>query len=404
MKTNYQKLLVVLAVSLLALGGCKKDKVENLETTEILAEHKHVRLLVSDEISNQLSLIDPASGKVESFTARHPKAALYTTASGRYATLIHGGFNFVENFDSGLEFHGDHVDVKNNARMAALTGDANRPTHFKTKGNEIITFNDGDGTLSVANEANFNVAGAKMQTINAGNVAHHGAMTKFDNGNYAITVKDGSISGSLPERVKLINASGAQVAASTIQTTGIHGNASDGKVSLFGSGSGILVVDQTGAQRLIAHPAGFGTAWFGTILEGGADGRFIGYTAAKGAYLINTTTNAVTPIIESLDIMQCVVDFAKKNLLVLLHDGTLKVYDLGTGSLKKEAKIIAETAKTETQKPTLAGTARYAYVVMPKAGEVQQVSLSDLSIIKKIKVSATPYRLTVFGFENSASH
>ena len=404
MKTNYKKLLIVLAVALVALGGCKKDRAVDPEQDETAAEHKHLRLLVSDEITNQLSLVDPATGKVESFTARHPKAALYTTASGRYATLIHSGFNFVENFDSGLEFHGDHVDVKNNARMAALTGDANRPTHFKTKGNEIITFNDGDGTLSVANEANFSVAGAKMQTINAGNVAHHGAMTKFDNGNYAITVKDGSVSGTLPERVKLINASGAQVAASTIQTTGIHGNASDGKVSLFGSGSGILVVDQTGAQRLIAHPAGFGTAWFGTILEGGADGRFIGYTAAKGSYLINTTTNAVTPIIESLDIMQCVVDFAKKNLLVLLHDGTLKVYDLGTGSLKKEAKVLDATAKTETQKPTLAATARYAYVVMPKAGEVLQVSLSDLSNIKKIKVSATPYRLTVFGFENSASH
>jgi hypothetical protein len=404
MKTNYQKLLVVLALALLALGGCKKDKTVDPEPIETAAEHKHLRLLVSDEITNQLSLIDPSTGKVELFTAKHPKAALYTTASGRYATLIHGGFNFVENFDSGLEFHGDHVDIKNNARMAALTGDANRPTHFKTKGNEIITFNDGDGTLSVANEANFNVAGAKMQTINAGNVAHHGAMTKFDNGNYAITVKDGSVSGTLPERVKLINASGAQVAASTIQTTGIHGNASDGKVSLFGSGSGILVVDQTGSQRLIAHPAGFGTAWFGTILEGGTDGRFIGYTAAKGAYLINTTTNTVTPLIESLDIMQCVVDFAKKNLLVLLHDGTLKVYDLTTGSLKKEAKILDATAKTETQKPTLAGTARYAYVVLPKAGEVQQISLSDLSIIKKIKVSATPYRLTVFGFENSSSH
>lgn len=404
MKTNYQKLLVVLAVALLALGGCKKDRTVDPEPIETATEHKHLRLLVSDEITNQLSLIDPATGKVESFTAKHPKAALYTTASGRYATLIHSGFNFVENFDSGLEFHGDHVDVKNNAKMAALTGDANRPTHFKTKGNEIITFNDGDGTLSVANEVNFNVTGAKMQTINAGNVAHHGAMTKFDNGNYAITVKDGSVSGTLPERVKLINASGAQVAASTIQTTGIHGNASDGKVSLFGSGSGILVVDQAGTQRLIAHPSGFGTAWFGTILEGGSDGRFIGYTAAKGAYLINTTTNTVTPVIESLDIMQCVVDFAKKNLLVLLHDGTLKVYDLSTGSLKKEAKILDATAKTETQKPTLAGTARYAYVVLPKAGEVQQVSLSDLSIIKKIKVSATPYRLTVFGFENSESH
>jgi len=55
-----------------------------------------------------------------------------------------------------------------------------------------------------------------MQTTSTGLTAHHGAMTKFNNGNYAITVKDGSIAGTLPERVKIINASGAEVAASTI--------------------------------------------------------------------------------------------------------------------------------------------------------------------------------------------
>ena len=404
MKTNYQKLLLLLTLGLLALGGCKKDKQVIEEPTALLTEHKHVRVLVSDELTDELSLIDPSTGKVEAFKAKYPKAAIYASGSGRYASLIHTGFNFVENFDSGLEFHGDHVDIKNAAKFAALTGEGNKPTHFKTKGNEIITFNDGDGTLSVANESNFNVVGAKMQTINAGNVAHHGAMTKFDNGNYAITVKDGSVSGTLPERVKIINASGAQIIASTIQTTGIHGNASDGKVSVFGSGSGILVVDQAGSQRLIAHPTGFGTAWFGTILEGGADGKFIGYTAAKGAYLINTTTNTVTPVLESTEIMQCVVDYTKKNLLVLLHDGTLKLFDLTTGSLKKEAKVLAATEKTETKKPTLSSTVRYAYIAMPRAGEVHQVNLSDLSNIKKIKVSATPYRLAVIGFENSESH
>ncbi len=72
----------------------------------------------------------------------------------------------------------------------------------KARAAEIITFNDGDGTLSIAKEADFHTAGKKMTLINAGNVAHHGAMTKFDNGTYAITVKDGSAAGTLPERVE----------------------------------------------------------------------------------------------------------------------------------------------------------------------------------------------------------
>jgi hypothetical protein len=404
MKSNRLKIYLLLSF-ITVFAACKKDNHDDHDHNENTnTEHKYIRVLVSDELTSDLSLVNPANGNVETFIAKHPKSALYTTASGRYATLIHGSFNFVENFDSGFEFHGDHVDTKGTPKFAALTGDANKPTHFKSKGNEVITFNDGDGTLSIANESNFHTAGAKMTTINAGVVAHHGAMTKFDNGNYAITVKDGSVTGSLPERVKLINTSGSEIAPSTIQTTGIHGNASDGKVSLFGSSSGILIVDQAGAQRLIAHPSGFGTAWFGTILEGGADGKFIGFTAAKGAYFINTSTNTVTPIIESVDIMQCKVDFAKKNLLVLLHDGTLKLYDLASGTLKKEGKVIAATEKTETKKPTLEATGRFAYIVLPRVGEVHQVKLADLSDIKKIKVSTTPYRLTIFGFENSAVH
>ena len=402
MKSNQLKIYLLL-LFITVFAACKKDN-GNDPVIETESEHKYVRVLVSDELTSELSFIDPATGKVEKFTAKYPKSALYTTASGRYATLIHRDFNFVENFDSGFEFHGDHVDTKGTPKFAALTGDANKPTHFKTKGNQIITFNDGDGTLSIASEADFHTAGAKMTTINAGVVAHHGAMTKFDNGNYAITVKDGSVAGTLPERVKLITASGVEVAPSTIQTTGIHGNASDGKVSLFGSGSGILVVEQSGAQRLIAYPSGFGTAWFGTILEGGSDGKFIGFTAAKGAYFINTSTNTITPIIESIDIMQCKIDKAEKNLLVLLHDGTLKLYDLANGSLKKEGKVLAATSKDETKKPTLEATGRYAYIAMPRAGDVHQVKLADFSDVKKIAVSATPYRLTIFGFESSESH
>lgn len=399
--TSYKIACIALLIS--AFAACKKDNEPN-GPVEAQTEHRYIRLLVSDESSNQLSLVNPADGTVETFTAKYSKSSLYTTASGRFAALIHRDYNLVETFDSGFEFHGDHVDQKGTPKFATLTGEANKPTHFKTKGDEIITFNDGDGTLSIGKEGDFHTAGMKMQTVNAGNVAHHGAMTKFDNGNYAITVKDGSAAGTLPERVKLIDASGKEIAASTIQTTGIHGNASDGQVSLFGSGSGILAVDQSGNQQLIPHPANFGTAWFGTIMEASAAKKFIGYTAAMGAYTIDVAAKSVTPIIESTDIMQCRVDFAGKNLLALLHDGSLKLVDLTTGAIKKEGVIIPATAKDEKQKPTLEATERYVYVVMPKSGEVYQISTTDFNDVKKIKVSAVPYRLTIVGFENSQSH
>ncbi len=166
----------------------------------------------------------------------------------------------VEKFDVGFENHGDHADVKGTPKFGAMVGEGRLPTHFKTFRSEIAVFNDGDGTMDIANENDFHNVGSKMKRIETGNRAHHGAMAKFDNGNYAVTEKDGSVAGTLPERVKIINTNGQLISASTVQTRGIHGNATDGKNAVFGSASGILVVSANGTQKLINHPADFGTA------------------------------------------------------------------------------------------------------------------------------------------------
>ncbi|MDQ6478297.1 hypothetical protein [Dyadobacter sp. LHD-138] len=402
MKSNLFKTLLAISIAS-AFFSCEKDDEEVVTPVEE-TEYKFVRILVNDELTNQLSLVDPVKLSVESFTAQYPKSALYPTQAGRFGVLVNSANNLLQLFDTGFEGHGDHVDVKGTPKFGALIGDGNKPTHFKSKSDEIITFNDGDGTLSIANAADFHVSGAKMKTINAGNIAHHGAMTKFDNGTYAITEKDGSVSGVLPERVKIIDVSGKTLFASTVQTKGIHGNASDGKVSLFGSSSGVLVVEPTGKQHLIAHPASFGTAWFGSILEARGAGKFIGYTAAVGAYLIDPITDKITPIIESADLIQVKVDYAGNKLIALLHSGEVKIYDLKTNSLVKSGAVIGATAKDEKQKPQIEATSRFLYITQPKSGELLKVEVVDFSKINKIKVSATPYRLTVLGVESSESH
>lgn len=385
---------------LLACDDKEKDNVTPVEETE----YKFIRVVVNDETSRELSLVDPVKLTAEKFQAQFPKSALYGTQGGRFGAIVNGANNFVQLFDTGFEGHGDHVDVKGTPKFGALTGDGNKPTHFKSKGDEIITFNDGDGTLSIAKEADFHTAGKKMTLINAGNVAHHGAMTKFDNGTYAITVKDGSAAGTLPERVKIIDASGKALFASTIQTKGIHGNATNGSISLFGSSSGILAVEPTGNQQLIPHPADFGEAWFGSILEAKGAGKFLGYTAAKGVFIIDVATKSVTPVLASSDIMQAKVDYAGNNVMVLLHSGELRIYDLKSNTLKTSGSVLGETAKDETQKPQLEATSRYVYITQPKSGELLVISTGNLAKISKVKVSATPYRLAILGFESSEGH
>lgn len=402
MKKNLFKTLLTLGF-VFALASCDKDD-ENKVDPVAQSEYKFIRILVNDEISKEISLVDPVKLTVEKFEAQFPKSALYGTQAGRFGVLVNGANNFVQLFDTGFEGHGDHVDVKGTPKFGALTGTGNRPTHFKSKGDEIITFNDGDGTLAIARETDFHTPGAKMNIINAGNIAHHGAMTKFDNGTYAITEKDGSVAGTLPERVKIIDVSGKTLFASTLQTKGIHGNATNGSVSLFGSSSGILVVEPSGKQRLIAHPADFGDAWFGSILEAKGAGKFLGYTAAKGAYWIDIVANTVTPIFASADVMQVKVDYAGNNLIVLLHSGEMRILDLKTNSEKKAGPVIPVTAKDDTQKPQLEATTRFIYITQPKSGELLRINADDFSKIEKIKVSATPYRLSVLGIESDESH
>jgi YVTN family beta-propeller protein len=402
MKKHLFKVLlsITFGALLVACDDKEKDDVTPVEETE----YKFIRVVVNDETLKELLLVDPVKLTAEKFEAQFPKSALYGTQGGRFGAIVNGANNFVQLLDTGLEGHGDHVDVKGTPKFGALTGDGNKPTHFKSKGDEIIAFNDGDGTLSIAKEADFHTAGKKMTLINTGNVAHHGAMTKFDNGAYAITVKDGSAAGTLPERVKIIDVSGKTLFASTIQTKGIHGNATNGSISLFGSSSGILVVEPTGNQQLIPHPADFGEAWFGSILEAKGAGKFLGYTAAKGVYIIDIVAKSVTPVLASADIMQVKVDYAGNSVVVLLHSGELRIYDLKTNTLKASGSVMGATAKDETQKPQLEATSRCVYITQPKSGELLVINTGNLSKISKVRVSATPYRLAILGFESSEGH
>ncbi|AZI26850.1 hypothetical protein EA772_16455 [Pedobacter sp. G11] len=408
-KNNFKKAALIVAVAA-AFAACKKDSSQPEETpTTAAKEFKYVRLLTSDETSNKLTLVDPSTAAVTVFDAKFPLANLYATSSGRYATVLYGAQNLVEVFDSGLASHVDHVDVLNNPKWANITATGIKPTHFKTKANESLIFNDGDGTLSRAVESDFNTAGAKFATVNAGLLPHHGAMAQFTNGTYAVTST--AVSGASPNRVLVIDKTGKTVYASTLEIGAIHGNASDGTNAVFGGFSssaatagGVLVVKSTGEQRLIPNPDGFGAFRLASIYYAESAKKFIGYVATKGAYLIDIATDKITPIYSGADAFQCKVDFAGKNLLILTLDGKLRVYDLTTGTLKKEGSVISATSSTDTYKPVLEATGKFAYIAMPALGEVHQINLSTFAVIAKHKVSAKPVRLAIFGFESDASH
>lgn len=408
-KNNLKKLVLLLTFAA-AFTACKKDNdVTPPEVEDAAKEFKFVRVLVSDELTTQINLLDPSTGAIAAFNGKFPLANLYGTASGRYAAVLYGTQNLAEVFDSGLLSHDDHVDVDRAPQWSNITATGLKPTHFKSKGTESLIFNDGDGTLSLGNDADFNRAGATFSTINAGLLPHHGAMAQFNNGNYAVTVSPAS--GVSPNRVKVITKTGSTAFASTLEVGNIHGNASDGNVAVFGAftsaaatAGGALVVSATGEQRMIPNPEGFGAFRLGSIYYAAAAKKFIGYVATKGAYLIDITGNKITPIYAGADAFQVKVDYAGKNLLVLTSDGKLRIYDLATAALKKEGNVISAVNAADTYKPVLEATAKYAYIAMPSSGEVHQVSLEDFSKVTKHKVSSRPVRLALLGFESSEEH
>jgi uncharacterized membrane protein len=156
MKKHLFKVLlsITFGALLVACDDKEKDDVTPVEETE----YKFIRVVVNDETLKELLLVDPVKLTAEKFEAQFPKSALYGTQGGRFGAIVNGANNFVQLLDTGLEGHGDHVDVKGTPKFGALTGDGNKPTHFKSKGDEIIAFNDGDGTLSIAKEADFHTA------------------------------------------------------------------------------------------------------------------------------------------------------------------------------------------------------------------------------------------------------
>lgn len=378
---------------LLGFTACQNDD-NGVTPDEVLEENRYVRVLVNDVTGNNLSLINPYRDSVAVFTAQFPGSNLYPTASGRFAALINYPNNYVQFFDSGIESHDDHAHVKGTPKWAVTTSDAPDPTHFYTHGNQIAVFNDGEGSLSLVSEDQLHTAQSAERVIV--DVPHHGAAIIYDDGNFAVTEKDGTVEGTLPERVKIVNRQGIVIHTSTVATGGIHGDAGDGKVALFGSTSGILKVNNDGSQSLIPYPANFGENWLGTVYYGKASKQFIGIRSKFGAYVINPASNQITPLAESPNLQTARFDAEGKDVFVILRDGTLAVYDGATGT-KKTERTLPLVFPEQGSNPTVTATKKFVYVTNPESGQVLMLDRSTLADYRTYNLSGKPASVIIIG-------
>jgi hypothetical protein len=394
MKTK--KLLPAACLTILiGISACQKDDTPDIKAKD---ENQFVRLLVSDLDNNTMSLVTPHKNETETFTSQFAASTIYPTASGRFAAVLNTANNHVQFFDSGIEAHGEHAHMKGTPKWAKTIADAPRPTHVYSSGNYITIFNDGDGSLSLITEEDLhNVEKATHLVVDR---PHHGAAVRFTNGTFAVTEKDNSVSGSLPERVKILDGNGAIVHASSVATGGIHGEGSNGTMALFGSVNGILQVNDNGSQRLIPYPASFGSKWIGTVYHGKASDQFVGYISKYGVYFISPENNAISPVVESENIVAARFDHEGKDILVLQNDGTLMVFDGKLGAKKAERKL-SLVFPADNKIPALTASKNYVYVTNPQGAEVLMLNKDNLSDFRKFAIPGRPGRISLIGADVS---
>lgn len=370
------------------------DKNDDDEPAKPETESSFVRLLVADKTSATTTLLSPAKKEQTTFQATHGGSAVYATSTGRWAAVVSTANNLVEFFDTGIERHDDHVHIKGTPKWGFTKSTAPRPTHVYASHNKVSIFNDGDASISYAEEGQLHTLPAPSSFVTG--AAHHGAMALFDNGSYAVTHKNNTVAGALPEQVKIVNQQGAVVAGPAVATQGIHGEAGDGQQAVFGSASGVLVIKQTGEQRLIPYPAGAGANWLSTIYYAKKARTFLGSRNNYGVFRIDLTTNTMTQIGTTIKLVRVALDEEGENVLVLDEEGTLAIFDAATGA-RKASRSLSGLLDAKTATPYLAASRRYVYLTNAPQSKVHMLRKADLADQETFTVEGQPLRLALVG-------
>ncbi|WP_339607085.1 hypothetical protein [uncultured Roseivirga sp.] len=385
-----KKVILFSVLLVFTLSACKDDDEKVPAQSE---EGQFVRLMASDQDQANYYLINPGKATVETHSGQFANGRLYTSPSGRFVSVINTEENLATFFDSGIEGHDDHVHIKGTPKWALSKATASRPVHYYGSGDNILVFNDGEGSISHFKESTLHTE-ANARVFNVG-VAHHGAPALFNNGTIAVTEKDGSAAGTLPERVKIIDMNGGLLHASTIQTGGIHGEAGNGSLVLFGCTDGILQVNQDGSQVLIPNPSSFGTNWIGTILYGKESDQFVGFKSKYGLYKIDVNGKTINAIEESADLVGAMFDWEGHDLLVLYTDGTVKVLDGHDFDIKTSKKLNVNFPATGT--PAFAASEDFLYITDVENSKVSMYKKSNLELIKEISLPGKPSKIALMG-------
>jgi DNA-binding beta-propeller fold protein YncE len=365
-------LLSLIVLGLLAptaLAGGDKDKHPG-------------RLVVADARVGQLLVLDLEKGEVVGrFSAPGP-AVVYPAPGGQYAFAIHREQNRVSIVFTGLglEDHGDHKDlVLQSPYIWATINTGPRPTHFKSHANQIVIYNDGDGTMAVFDAAKLGLV-PDFDQIATG-APDHGA---------PVALGSVVLAGSLNRGAVEVYSRGGRRITSFAGCPRLHGQAVLGSTVAYGCADGVLLLEQRGSgfvSRKLANPAGTPErVRVGTLVAHPQHPFFIG-NFGQGLARIDA---AIRPL--PLPANPVRFGFDKDGqLVVLTADGRLHTLEAATGRVLASLQVLKPIAAgTDTIRPALALGDGMAYLTNPAAGEILEVDLAQMQLKRRFNVGGTP--------------
>lgn len=377
------------------------------------AEHRHAegeahaegaRLLVSDLDSRAVSVLDLESGDVlGSFSTPGAAGSAYASPSGQYGVVVHRDENRVSVVHSGLrlEDHGDHADLVQGAPFVLSTMNVGRePTHYWAHGDEIVIFNDADGTVAVLNERTFGLS-LEYTAVTAAQ-PDHGA---------AVLLGDAVLAGYYElGRVDAYSREG-ELLETFPGCPGLHGEATLGGTAAFGCEDGVLLVHVQGGEvtsSKIANPAGTpADVHVSTVRSHDAAGVFVGNFGDALVW--------IDPEAEALDVVELGApplrfefDHEGEHVVVLTADGLLHVLEADSGEVHGSVRVMPPLDVSggygTYDSPSLAVGEGAVYVGLPAQGEVVEVHPGETEVVRRLDVPGKPGSVAVLALEGGTVH
>ncbi|MGB3852441.1 MAG: hypothetical protein WA958_21130 [Tunicatimonas sp.] len=407
---NLRLPFMLLSLAWLTFSCSENDPMPSASQSLAELEGEYVRLAVIAG-NNQMMVMDPVTEEA-TFTVNEPLtdgARYYVSPTGRYLVSIERAQNRTRFFDAGIVNHTDHGH-----EYAAVWLDntitSPTPTHYSATGDDMVLFNDGDGSIVHIEESRLEAPNYVPPVIPLANqTKHHGAVVRLDNGLFAATFQHDTVTKDvLPQMVKLVDEQGqVQFENDAVQVGRIHGNASNGKVALFGGTEGVIAAYDNQTMALIPNLEGMNAErgnWIGTVEGHDNLDVFYGRAGALGLYRIDPADQSMTQFYEGDDVAEFF--FSEDGTYLIVHkavsetSGEIVIYNAASGS--QVAQTSFSVVKDDPER-VLTASSELLYVLEPSQTEISVLKLSDLSSVKTITLDAPVEAIHRVGFHRKAN-